>query len=101
MLLLPYQSPMYRTGSSALFEDAVYLGRPCIVPPETSMANSLAAGQAAGRVAAGSSAADFASALIDAISDRDRLAGSAASCAAARRATSGMDRFARRLLQIG
>lgn len=100
-VLLPYQSPMYRTGSSALFEDAVYLGRPCIVPPETSMANSLAAGQAAGRVAAGSTAADFAAALIDAISDRKRLATEAASVAAARRATSGMDRFARRLLQIG
>lgn len=65
------------------------------------MVNSLAAGQAAGRVAAGSTAADFAAALIDAISDRKRLATEAASVAAARRATSGMDRFARRLLQIG
>ena len=101
LLLLPYQSPMYRTGSSALFEDAAYLGRPCVVPPGTSMATSLAAGQAAGRVAAGSTAADFASALIDAISDRDRLAATAASVAAARRATSGMNRFAQRLLQIG
>ncbi len=101
LLLLPYQSPMYRTGSSALFEDAAYLGRPCVVPPGTSMATSLAAGQAAGRVAAGSTAADFASALIDAISDRDRLAAMAASVAAARRATSGMNRFAQRLLQIG
>ncbi len=101
LVLLPYQGSMHRVVTSALFEDAVYLGRPCVVPPGTSMATSLAAGQAAGRVAAGSTAADFASALIDAISDRDRLAATAASVAAARRATSGMNRFAQRLLQIG
>ncbi len=101
LVLLPYQGGMYRSVTSALFEDAVYLGRPCIVPPETSMATSVVAGQAAGRVAPGSTAADFAAALIEASSDRERLAAAAATVAAARRATSGMDRFARRLLKIG
>lgn len=100
LLLLPYQSPMYRTGSSALFEDAAYLGRPCIVPPETSMAASLAAGRAAGRVAGGATAADIAAAVVEALADHERLAAAAATVAAARRANAGMDRFARRLIEI-
>lgn len=100
-VLLPYQAAMYRSVSSALLEDAVYLGRSCVVPPETSMAASVAAGQAAGRVAAGATAADFAAALVEALADHERLAATAASIAMARRATSGMDRFAQRLLRIG
>jgi glycosyltransferase involved in cell wall biosynthesis len=100
VVLLPYQSPMYRSGSSALFEDAAYLGRACVVPPETSMATALAAGSAAGRVAGGTAAEDFATALIAALADREQLAQAAASIGERRRATSGMDRFAQRLLQI-
>jgi hypothetical protein len=98
LVLLPYQSPMYRTGSSAVFEDACYLGRPCVVPPNTSMAAALSAGRAAGVIAAGRAADDLAAALLGAIENLDSLATAAAVASEVRRTTEGMDRFVRSLL---
>jgi glycosyltransferase involved in cell wall biosynthesis len=92
-LLLPYQSVVYRSGTSAVFEEAMYLGRPAVVPPDTMMAAQLAPYADAGRVADGHDAAAFARAVLALVGDYPRFAAGAARAGEAWRARDGMDRF--------
>lgn len=92
VILLPYRSAMYRSGSSALLEDALYLGRPCVVPAGTTLAAAIEE-TGAGVVASGADGAAFSTALDRLLSDYGRFADNAATAAMARRTRSGMDRF--------
>ena len=98
ILLLPYGSPMYRSGSSALFEEALYLGRPVVVPPATTLAAGLAELADAGRVADSRDGKAFAAAIIAVIDDYPRYSSGAVAGALRRRGSSGMNRFARSIL---
>ena len=100
VVLLPYQDAVYVTGSSAVFEEALYFGRPVVVPPETLMASELAAYPDAGRVAGDRSTGAFANALLDVISEYPRFDAGAMRAGGAWRQRSGMDRFARTLLDL-
>jgi glycosyltransferase involved in cell wall biosynthesis len=92
-VLLPYQSVVYRSGTSAVFEEAMYLGRPVIVPPTTMMADQLAGHPDAGVVAAGYDARAFADAVLALVADYPRMLAGAAAAGEAWRARDGMDRF--------
>ncbi len=97
-VLLPYQSPVYRSGTSAVFEEAMYLGKPVIVPPGTMMADQLAPHADAGVVAGRPDAAAFAEAALTLAGDYPRFAAGAARAGEAWRARDGMDRFVAFLL---
>jgi glycosyltransferase involved in cell wall biosynthesis len=97
-VLLPYQSPVYRSGTSAVFEEAMYLGKPVIVPPETMMATQLAPHSDAGVVAGGMDAASFGKAVLTLVGDYPRFATGASAAAEAWKARDGMDRFVAYLL---
>ncbi|MSP49094.1 MAG: glycosyltransferase [Alphaproteobacteria bacterium] len=97
-VLLPYQSMVYRSGTSAVFEEAVYLGRPVIVPPETMMAAQLAPHPYAGIVAGGHDAAAFARSILALAGDYPRIAEGARRAGEVWRARDGMDRFVSFLL---
>ncbi len=92
-VLLPYQSIVYRSGTSAVFEEAMYLGRPAIVPPGTMMADQLAPHADAGLVAAGHDAPAYAAAVLAFAAEPGRFAAGAAKAGDAWRARDGMDRF--------
>jgi glycosyltransferase involved in cell wall biosynthesis len=92
-VLLPYQSAVYRSGTSAVFEEAMYLGRPVIVPPTTMMAEQLAGHPDAGVVAGGHDAPAFAEAVLALVGEYDRMAAGAEAAGEAWRARDGMDRF--------
>ena len=98
LILLPYASPMYRTGSSALFEEALYLGRPVVVPPDTALSVGLGRHPNAGIVAERCDAPAFAAAIVSIVDNYPRYAAGAVLAAAQRRLTSGMDKFARALV---
>lgn len=97
-VLLPYQSIVYRSGTSAVFEEAMYLARPTIVPRGTMMADQLAPHVDAGIVAAGHDARAFADAVLAFADDPSRFAAGAARAGEVWRSRDGMDRFARFLL---
>lgn len=97
-VLLPYQSPVYRSGTSAVFEEAMYLGKPVIVPPETMMATQLAPHSDAGVVAGGMDATSFGKAVLTLVGDYPRFATGASAAAEAWQARDGMDRFVAYLL---
>lgn len=92
-ILLPYQSLVYRKGTSAVFEEAMYLGKPVIVPPETMMAEQLAPHPDAGLVASGHDPTAFARSVLAMVADHPRFAAGAAGAGEAWRARDGMDRF--------
>jgi len=98
-ILLPYQSLVYRKGTSAVFEEAMYLGKPAIVPPETMMAQQLRPHPDAGLVANAHDAAAFARAVLALAADYPRFAAGAAAAGQAWRARDGMDRFIGFLLE--
>jgi len=100
-VLLPYQSPVYRSGTSAVFEEALYLGRPVIVPPGTMMAEQLSPHPRAGKVAAGMDAASFAAAVLALVEGLPEFTAGAGAAGQAWRARDGMDRFAAHLLACG
>lgn len=97
-VLLPYQSPVYRSGTSAVFEEAMYLGRPVIVPPGTMMAAQLAPHADAGVVAGAMDAEAFAHAVLRLAGDYPRFGAGAAAAGETWRARDGMDRFVAHLL---
>ena len=97
-VLLPYQAPVYRSGTSAVFEEAMYLGKPVIVPPETMMAAQLAPHADAGVVAGGMDALSFGKAVLTLVGDYPRFATGASAAAEAWQARDGMDRFVAYLL---
>src|SRR5439155_302931 len=78
VVLQPYQADVYQAGTSAIFEEAMYLGRPCVVPPRTMMATALGGHPYAGAVAVKPSAEALAGAVIDVLSDYPRYAAGAA-----------------------
>jgi len=92
-ILLPYQSLVYRKGTSAVFEEAMYLGKPVIVPPETMMADQLAPHLDTGVVAKGHDPASFAGAVLAIVDDYPRFAAGATAAGEIWRARDGMDRF--------
>jgi glycosyltransferase involved in cell wall biosynthesis len=98
-ILLPYQSLVYRSGTSAVFEEAMYLGKPVIVPPQTMMADQLGPHPDAGLVADGYDAAAFARSILALAADHPRFAAGAAAAGEAWRARDGMDRFIGFLLE--
>lgn len=100
VVLLPYQDAVYVTGSSAVFEEAFYFGRPVVVPPQTLMASDLASYPDAGRIAANRSAGAFADALLDVVAEYPRFGAAAVQAGEGWRQRSGMDRFARALLDL-
>jgi glycosyltransferase involved in cell wall biosynthesis len=99
LLLLPYQSSAYRSGTSAVFEEAMYLGKPTVVPPDTMMAEALAACPDAGRVADGHTVGAYAAAIDDVLDRFDRYAEGARRAASIYAARDGIDRFAEALLR--
>lgn len=98
-VLLPYQSPVYRAGTSAVFEEAMYLGKPVIVPPGTMMAAQLSPHADAGIVAGGMDAVSFGQAVLTLAGDYPRFAAAAARAGEAWQARDGMDRFVAFLLE--
>jgi len=100
-VLLPYQSPVYRSGTSAVFEEALYLGKPAIVPPGTMMADQLAPHPKAGLAASGMEAPAFAAAVLGLVEDFPAYAAGAAAAGEAWRTRDGMDRFVAHLLACG
>ena len=100
VVLLPYQDAVYVTGSSAVFEETLYFGRPVVVPPGTLMASELAPYPDAWRIAASRSAEAFADALIEIVAAYPSFDAAAARAGEAWRQRSGMDRFARALLDL-
>jgi glycosyltransferase involved in cell wall biosynthesis len=92
-VLLPYQSLVYRKGTSAVFEEAMYLGKPVIVPPMTMMADQLGPHPEAGLVADGYDAAAFARSIVALTADYPRFAAGAVRAGDTWRARDGMDRF--------
>ncbi len=97
-VLLPYQSPVYKAGTSAVFEEAMYLGKPAIVPPGTMMASQLGPHPHAGVVAGGMDAAHFGEAVLTLARDYPRFADGALEAGKAWQARDGMDRFVSFLL---
>ncbi len=97
-VLLPYQSPVYKSGTSAVFEEAMYLGKPAIVPPGTMMAAQLGPHSNAGVVARGMDAASFGEAVLALAGDYPRFADGALKAAEVWQARDGMDRFVAFLL---
>jgi glycosyltransferase involved in cell wall biosynthesis len=93
-VLLPYQAPVYKTGTSAIFEEAMYLGRPCVVPPETMMAAAIAQNPDSGAVAADPGAPALADAVVRLLADFRRFQAGAEAASASWRARDGIDRFA-------
>lgn len=100
IVLLPYQDVVYRSGTSAVFEEALYLGRPVVVSPQTQMASRLASFPEAGRIAGSPKAEAFAAAIAEAVADYPRIAAGAERAGEVWRSQSGMDRFARALLDL-
>lgn len=95
-ILLPYQSlEMYGAGTSAVFEEALFLGRAAIVPPATTMARHLEREPEAGVIAAAADAAAFADAVVALAGNLFRYRTGAAAAAGRRRATTGLERFVR------
>jgi len=97
-ILLPYQSLVYRKGTSAVFEEAMYLGRPVIVPPDTMMADQLAPHRGAGLVADGHDPAAYARSVQALVGGYPGFAAGAVAAGETWRARDGMDRFIRFLL---
>ena len=99
-MLLPYQDIVYASGSSAVFEEALFIGRPVVVPPKTLMAKDLIPFPEAGRVATSHSAEAFADALVELVASYPRFHAGATRASVAWRERSGMDRFARALTDL-
>jgi glycosyltransferase involved in cell wall biosynthesis len=100
VVLLPYQDSVYISGTSAVFEEAMYLGRPVVVPPRLLMASQLAPFPDAGRVAASLEADAFADAIAQVVTDYPRFAAGAARAGEAWRSKTGIDRFARTIVAL-
>ncbi|MBI1776506.1 MAG: glycosyltransferase [Proteobacteria bacterium] len=98
LIVLPYQAPVYKAGTSAIFEEAMYLGCPCVVPPETMMATALGRHPEAGAVAADASAAALADAVLRVLADYPRYQAGAMAASLEWRARDGIDRFAQFLV---
>lgn len=95
-ILLPYQSlEMYGAGTSAVFEETLFLGRAAIVPPDTTMARHLRREPDAGVIAETAEAPAFAEAVIALASDLPRFRAGAVAAAGRRRSTTGLERFVR------
>jgi glycosyltransferase involved in cell wall biosynthesis len=94
VVLLPYQAEVYKQGTSAIFEEATYLGRPAVVPPQTMMATAIGQHEDSGAVAADASASAIADAVIRVLSDFPRYEAGAERASAVWRARDGIDRFA-------
>ena len=73
VVLLPYQDSVYISGTSAVFEEAMYLGRPVVAPPRLLMASQLAPFPDAGRVAASLEADAFADAIAQVVTDYPQI----------------------------
>lgn len=100
VMLLPYQDSVYISGTSAVFEEAMYLGRPVVAPPRLLMASQLAPFPDAGRVAASLEADAFADAIAQVVTDYPRFAAGAARAGEAWRSQTGIDRFARTIVAL-
>jgi glycosyltransferase involved in cell wall biosynthesis len=94
VVLLPYQADVYKQGTSAIFEEATYLGRPAVVTPETMMATAIGQHPDSGAVAAGLGAPAIADAVIRVLADFPRFQAGAARAAEIWRARDGINRFA-------
>jgi len=97
ILLLPYRGLGYRVGTSAVFAEARWYGRPALVATGTSMAGDVAADPPLGR-AAEPTAQALATALIGLVDDFPNAARAAGEAGIAYRRDNGTHRFAELLL---
>ncbi len=100
VLLLPYLGPAYRIGTSAVFAEARWFGRPVIAATETSMAADIAADSRIGRATHPDPAA-LVMALEAMLDDFPAVARAAAQAGEAYRRENGTRLLARRLVGGG
>lgn len=99
VVLLPYQDPKYRIGTSALFAEVAYLDRPIVVPENTTMAAMMRTMALSGSIAPDAGAEALAAAILQVASDRQAHRIRATAAGAAFRAEHGMNRFVEFLLR--
>lgn len=97
VLLLPYLGPAYRIGTSAVFAEARWFGRPVIAATETSMAAEIAADKRIGLATAPEPAA-LVAALETILDGYPAFTRAAAEAGADYRRDNGTGRLAQRLL---
>jgi glycosyltransferase involved in cell wall biosynthesis len=97
VLLLPYIGPAYKVGTSAVFAEARWFGRPVVVASGTSLADDVAADPRLGLVAL-PDPRTLTEALATILDNYDSFAAGALDAAADYRLKNGTRRFAARLL---
>lgn len=99
VLAMPYSRNAYREMVSAVLSTAIALGKPCVVPSDTWLADQVSAGRASGVVYTGEETTAVVDAICEVLADCDRHAREAAALAEPWRRTQSGRALAKSLVE--